>query len=101
MSPDVDGHAVIAASLEHPEVFGRLFERHASELHRFLSRRLGEKADDLLGDLFTTAFERRSRYRAELTDARPWLYGIASNLVKTHHRTEAPRGPIRSRREHP
>lgn len=78
----VDDHSVIAASLERPEVFGELFERHAPEMHRFLSRRLGDLADDLLGDLFATAFERRVSYRAELADARPWLYGIGANLVR-------------------
>ncbi len=88
--PD-DDHAIIAASLAHPERFGELFERHARELHRFLARRLGELADDLLGELFVTAFERRDRYRAELADARPWLYGIAANLVRRHHRAEATR----------
>lgn len=87
----VDDHSLIGASLEQPEVFGELFERHARELHRFLSRRLGELADDLLGELFVTAFERRASYRAELSDARPWLYGIAANLVRRHHRAEAAR----------
>lgn len=88
---EADDHAVIAASMERPEAFGELFDRHARELHRFLSRRLGELADDLLGELFVTAFERRATYRAELPDARPWLYGIASNLIRRHHRAEATR----------
>jgi len=87
----LDDHAVIAASLEEPDAFGQLFERHARELHRFLSRRLGDLADDLLGELFVTAFARRATYRAELADARPWLYGIAANLVRRHHRAEATR----------
>lgn len=87
----LDDHSVIAASLERPEVFGELFERHALELHRFLSRRLGELADDLLGELFAIAFERRVSYRAELADCRPWLFGIAANLVRRHHRAEATR----------
>ena len=87
----LDDHAIIAASLAHPDRFGELFERHARELHRFLARRLGDLADDLLGELFVTAFERRDRYRAELADARPWLYGIAANLVRRHHRAEATR----------
>ncbi|MFC6154892.1 RNA polymerase sigma factor [Nocardioides yefusunii] len=91
MPPDLDDHAVIAASLDHPDRFGELFERHARELHRFLSRRLGDLADDLLGEVFVAAFERRDRYRPELADARPWLYGIASNVVRTHHRSEAAR----------
>ncbi|HEX6875557.1 MAG TPA: RNA polymerase sigma factor [Nocardioidaceae bacterium] len=88
---NVDDHSLIGVSVEQPEVFGELFERHARELHRFLSRRLGDLADDLLGELFVTAFERRASYRAELADARPWLYGIAANLVRRHHRAEATR----------
>lgn len=86
-----DDHAIIATSLSRPEAFGDLFDRHAGELHRFLARRLGDLADDLLGELFVTAFEHRHRYRAELPDARPWLYGIAANLVRRHHRAEATR----------
>lgn len=87
----LDDHSVIVASLERPEAFGEVFVRHARELHRFLSRRLGDLADDLLGELFAVAFERRASYRAELADARPWLYGIAANLVRRHHRAEATR----------
>lgn len=87
----VDDHAIIALSLTQPDAFGALFERHSRELHRFLSRRLGAIADDLLGDLFVAAFELRTRYRTELADARPWLYGIAANLVRRHHRAEATR----------
>ena len=94
---NVDDHSLIGASLERPEVFGELFERHARELHRFLSRRLGDLADDLLGELFVTAFERRASYRAELADARPWLYGIAANLVRRHHRAEATRYRVLAR----
>lgn len=89
--PTADDHAIIAASLSRPEAFGSLFDRHARELHRFLSRRIGGLADDLLGELFVTAFEQRGRYRAELADARPWLYGIATNLIRRHHRAEATR----------
>ena len=86
-----DDHAIIATSLSRPEAFGDLFDRHAGELHRFLARRLGDLADDLLGELFVTAFEHRHRYRAELPDARPWLYGIATTLIGQHRRAETRR----------
>jgi RNA polymerase sigma factor (sigma-70 family) len=89
--PELSDHDAIAASLGRPEAFASIFERHAGELHRFLSRRVGELADDLLGELFVTAFNGRASYRALLADARPWLYGIATNLVRRHHRAEATR----------
>lgn len=44
--------------------------------------------ESLLGDLFHVAFEARSRYDLDRSDARPWLYGIAANLVMKHLRTE-------------
>jgi RNA polymerase sigma-70 factor (ECF subfamily) len=89
--PELSDHEAIAASLDLPEAFASIFERHSRELHRFLSRRVGELADDLLGELFVTAFTGRASYRAVLADARPWLYGIATNLVRRHHRAEATR----------
>lgn len=86
-----DDHAVIAASIADADAFGALFDRHAREIHRFLARRLGEFADDVLGEVFVIAFQRRASYRAEMADARPWLYGIAANLARRHHRAEATR----------
>jgi RNA polymerase sigma-70 factor (ECF subfamily) len=84
-------HDIIATAVAEPDAFALLFHRHARELHGYLSRRVGELADDLLGELFLTAFSRRAAYRPDMADARPWLYGIASNLVRRHHRAEAAR----------
>lgn len=82
----------IAASLGTPAAFGVIFDRHATVLHRFLVRRLGpDDADGLLGETFRIAFEKRHGYDLDRTNARPWLYGIATNLVARHRRTEARR----------
>lgn len=84
--------AVIAASIEDPERFGIIFDRHATVLFRYLVRRVGAvEADPLLGEVFRVAFERRSRYDCGRPDARPWLYGIATNLLAHHRRSEARR----------
>jgi RNA polymerase sigma-70 factor (ECF subfamily) len=45
-------------------------------------------ADDLAAQTFTEAFAQRARYDARWPDARPWLYGIATNLLRRHHRLE-------------
>lgn len=83
---------VMMASLTCPDAFGAIFDRHATALYRYLVRRVGvDEADPLLGELFRVAFERRATYDAARTDARPWLYGIASNLLAHHHRGEARR----------
>lgn len=84
--------AVIAASIDDPEHFGIIFDRYATVLFRYLVRRVGvDQADPLLGEVFRVAFERRSTYDCERTDALPWLYGIATNLLAHHRRGEARR----------
>jgi RNA polymerase sigma-70 factor (ECF subfamily) len=83
---------LIAASLDAPERFGAVFDRHATTLFRYLVRRVGpDDADSLLGELFAVAFERRASYDLTRPLARPWLYGIATNLLAKHRRREARR----------
>lgn len=81
--------ALVSRSLREPEVFAEIFDRHAPALHRFASRRLGdEAADDVVSETFLTAFQHRRRYNAEYDSARPWLYGIATNVIRRRRRTE-------------
>ena len=84
--------SVIAASLQTPAAFGILFDRHGSLLLRFLARRVEpSEAEGLLGEVFRIAFERRSGFQQDRDTARPWLYGIAANVVAKHHRSESRR----------
>ena len=83
--------AVIAASLDDPACFSELFDRHARVIFRYLVRRVGPEADDLLGEVFRVAFERRETYDSCRPDAAPWLYGIATRLVAKQRRSEARR----------
>lgn len=88
-TPQPDDAAVIRESLRTPERFAVIFDRHAPYISRYLTRRLGRQvADDLLSETFVVAFGKRARYDAGRPDARPWLYGIASNLVGQRHRDE-------------
>jgi RNA polymerase sigma factor (sigma-70 family) len=83
---------VIGRSLAEPEAFGLIYDRHAATLLRFLGRRAGAKvADGLVGELFRIAFERRRTFDASRASALPWLYGIGSNLLLKHRRSEARR----------
>ncbi len=84
--------AVIAASFDDPAAFATIFDRHAAVLLRFLVRRVGpDAADGLVGESFRIAFERRSGYDCRRPSARPWLYGIATNVLAKHRRAEARR----------
>src|SRR5499433_2380784 len=83
---------VIRQSASEPEAFGLIYDRHAATLLRFLGRRAGAKiAEGLVGDLFRIAFERRKAFDASRESALPWLYGIGSNLLLKHRRSEARR----------
>ncbi|WP_308168796.1 RNA polymerase sigma factor [Nonomuraea sp. NEAU-A123] len=87
-TPDADA-AVIKASLRDPERFAEVFDRHAAVLHRYVVRRLGpDHAEDVVAEAFTRAFEKRHKYAFDRTDALPWLYGIATNIIGSHRRAE-------------
>jgi RNA polymerase sigma factor (sigma-70 family) len=93
-----DDAAAIAQSLHLPERFALLFDRHAPYIHRYVARRLGaHAADDLVAETFLTAFRKRERYDRSRPDARPWLYGIATNLIGAHRRAEVRELRLRAR----
>ncbi|MEU9340933.1 sigma-70 family RNA polymerase sigma factor [Streptomyces sp. NPDC048278] len=84
-----DDADIVAQSLEQPELFARLYDRYAPDIHRYAARRLGDTAaDDVTADTFLVAFRIRSRYDLARPNARPWLYGIAGNLIGKQRRAE-------------
>ncbi|GAA2298560.1 RNA polymerase sigma factor [Nonomuraea roseoviolacea subsp. roseoviolacea] len=83
---------LIRRSFEEPEAFAAVFDRHAPVLHRYAARRLGhDAAEDVVSETFLAAFEHRHRYQSGQADARPWLYGIASNVIGKRRRREVAR----------
>ena len=80
---------LIGRSLHEPPVFGQLFVRHAPAIQGYAARRIGtHAAEDVLSDTFLVAFQKRARFDLTRPDARPWLYGIATNLIKHHRHDE-------------
>lgn len=88
--PDASQDAeVVAQSLDEPELFARLYDRYAPDIHRYATRRLGVgAADDITAETFLIAFRTRVRYDTDRPNARPWLYGIAGNLIGKQRRAE-------------
>jgi RNA polymerase sigma-70 factor (ECF subfamily) len=80
---------IIRRSRDSPAAFAELYDRHAVAIHRYASRRLAQAADDIMSETFLVAFERRAAFDESAMDARPWLYGIATTLLKKHRRQEA------------
>jgi RNA polymerase sigma factor (sigma-70 family) len=80
--------SIIEESLQRPATFALIFDRHFATIHGYLARRAGPgRADDLAATTFTVAFERRGTFR-DADGARPWLYGIATNLMRNAWRAE-------------
>ncbi len=85
----VDDARIIDWSHRDPGAFAEIFHRHAGEIGRYITRRVGPGiAEDLVAETFLVAFRRRGSFDGRRPDARPWLYGIATNVVRRHRREE-------------
>lgn len=69
--------------------FGLLFERHAKAIYNYCFRRVGDwaVAEDLLSIVFLEVWRRRDKDLPR-DKVRPWLYGIATNVVRNRRRAE-------------
>ena len=84
-----DDAAVIQLSRHEPELFTVLFRRHAPHIQRYVVRRLGpDAADDIVAETLPGRLPPAEPYDQARADARPWLYGIATNLIGRHRRAE-------------
>jgi RNA polymerase sigma factor (sigma-70 family) len=83
---------VIERSRTEPECFATIFDRYAPRLHRYAARRQGEEgADDIVAETFLAAFRQRDGYDLTRSSAAPWLFAIATNLMRKSRRTEVSR----------
>ena len=65
------------------------FDRHVDTIHRYVARRAGDEvARELTAETFRVALEDFDRYDPTRGGERPWLYGIATNLLRHHWRNE-------------
>lgn len=87
-----DDAAVLARSVREPDRFAAIYDRYFSEVYRYVAGRLGrDVADDLAAEAFLIAFRKRDRFDPVRGSVRPWLYGIATNLIGQHRRQETRR----------
>jgi RNA polymerase sigma factor (sigma-70 family) len=80
--------AVIRASRRDPAAFGTVFDRHWPRIHRYCVQRAGPPGEDVAAETFRVAFAQRAHYDGR-DDAAPWLYGIATNLLRGWFRSSA------------
>jgi RNA polymerase sigma-70 factor (ECF subfamily) len=68
---------------------GELYDRHQQAVRTFVARATSNAADvdDLVQNTFLGAARIATRYDQSRTSCRPWLIGIAANLVQRRGRT--------------
>jgi RNA polymerase sigma-70 factor (ECF subfamily) len=68
--------------------FAELYERHARTIYNYLFRRLADwsEAEDLTAVVFLEAFRRRREVVVAEGKLLPWLYGIATNVLRNRRR---------------
>lgn len=70
------------------EAFALLYDRHSRAIYNYCFRRTADwsAAEDLTAETFLLAWRGRHKARGVEERLLPWLYGIATNLVRTHRR---------------
>ncbi len=94
---ETDAELIERSLRGRPDAFVEVVGRHEVAVHGFLARRGGRQvADDLLSEVWVRAFGSRAAYDSGYPSARPWLYGIARNVLRAHWRAARGSGPLGS-----
>nr|WP_206067935.1 RNA polymerase sigma factor [Nonomuraea sp. FMUSA5-5] len=88
-SEQVTDAELVARYRRDPDLFTAVHDRYYRDIYLYVAGRLDTQiAEDLAAETFLLAFDRRDRYEPERGDLRPWLFGIATNLIARHRRKE-------------
>lgn len=71
--------------------FSALYDAAAADLLAFLLRRTQtpEDAADCLAETFLIAWDKRDTLPSQPDQARPWLFGVARNVLRRSHRRDS------------
>jgi RNA polymerase sigma-70 factor (ECF subfamily) len=84
-------HGRRESSCSSPDAgFSALYEATAADLLKFLLRRTPtpEDAADCLAEAFLIAWNKRHELPSQSEQARPWLFGVARNVLKRDRRRD-------------
>jgi RNA polymerase sigma-70 factor (ECF subfamily) len=75
---------------DRARLYSELFERHAQAIYGFCVRRTGDAAlaEDLTSIVFLEAWRRRDDVDLDTRPALPWLFGVATNVLRNQRRTQ-------------
>ena len=92
---ELSDRALVSALAEGDQAaLGALYDRFQRDVYRFVARLASTDADDFVQMTFLEAYRSAPRFRGEAA-VKTWLFGIAANLVRNHHR-----GTQRKQRAH-
>jgi len=83
--------AIIVAARKDPARFAEIFDRHWPTIHRYCVSRAGAAGEDIAAETFRIALDSCRRFDRTREDAVPWLFGIATNLLRRSRRSESRR----------
>ncbi|MFI6516256.1 RNA polymerase sigma factor [Spirillospora sp. NPDC050679] len=79
-----------AAFARDPDTFTAVYDRYFRDVYLYAAGRLDVQAgEDVAAETFCVAFAKRDLFDPARGELRPWLFGIATNLVARHRRREA------------
>ena len=85
----LDDAELLRRSVDDPDLFEEIFERHYDSILRYGRQRVGhDVGEEIAARTMVIAFDRRASFDGRVRSARPWLYGIATNLIRHHLRDE-------------
>jgi DNA-directed RNA polymerase specialized sigma24 family protein len=89
VDPGTDAQ-LIRRSRDEPGLFEVIFDRHYDVVRVYAQRRIGmADGEEIAASTFEQAFMQRDRFDTDtFRSARPWLIGIANNLIRRHVRRE-------------
>jgi DNA-directed RNA polymerase specialized sigma24 family protein len=85
-----------SATAGDARAFEELYRRHARPIYNYLFRRLADwsEAEDLTAVVFLEAYRRRSDAVVRDGKVLPWLYGIATNVLRNRRSLARTRAAI-------
>lgn len=81
--------STVSAGTDTVDAVRRLYVAHARAIHGYATRRVGrQQAADVVAETFRRAIEFADRFDPQLGSHRAWLFGIATNVMRRHVRSE-------------
>ena len=89
VSEEADHQLLARVRAGHADAFGVLFERHHRTVYNFCFRRTGDWsiAEECTSVVFLEAWRRRGDVRPGDGSLRPWLLGVATNVLRNRGRS--------------